>query len=67
MEYIREISISLEKYVRILMLSRMANGEELLPTYEPSEEDIIDFCPAISLISGVGKSVKHNIDIKELN
>lgn len=56
-----ELSISIEKYVRILMLSRLANGDELLPTYEPSEEEIDELCSSVMFIEKYGKVNKHNV------
>lgn len=55
-----ELNISVEKYVRILMLSRLANGDELLPAYEPSEEDIEDLCPSVMFVEKYGKVNKQN-------
>ena len=55
-----DINISVEKYVRILMLSRLANGDELLPTYEPSEEEIDELCSSVMFIEKYGKVNKHN-------
>ena len=41
--------ISEERFIRIMMLARMANGMELLPMYEASEEDVEDLCPSLQL------------------
>ena len=61
-----KMNISLEKYVRILMLSRLANGDELLPTYEPSEDDIMDLCSIYPVINEYGKCL-HDIDRRIIN
>lgn len=37
-----------DKMLRILLLSRMANGGELFPDYEASEDEVEDMCPAIA-------------------
>lgn len=41
--------ISEERFIRIMMLARMANGMELLPMYEASEEEVEDMCPSLQL------------------
>ena len=37
-----------DKMLRILLLSRMANGGELFPDYEASDDEVDDLCPAIA-------------------
>ena len=41
--------ISEERFIRIMMLARMANGMELLPMYEASEEEVEDMWPSLQL------------------
>ena len=41
--------ISEERFIRIMMLARMANGMELLPMYGASEEEVEGMCPSLQL------------------
>lgn len=47
----KENIISEEKLIQIIFLSRVANGSELMPTYDPSEEEVEDVCPALRLLN----------------
>lgn len=52
--------ISEERFIRIMMLARMANGMELLPMYEASEEEVEDMCPSLQLYERISKPKMPN-------
>lgn len=45
-----KLPISTERYMRIILLARMANEMDALPDYEPNEEEIDELCSAIGAI-----------------
>lgn len=45
-----KLPISTERYMRIILLARMANEMDALPDYESNEEDVDELCPAIDVI-----------------
>lgn len=45
-----KLPISIERYMRIILLARMANEMDALPGYEPNEEEIDELCSAIDAI-----------------
>lgn len=65
MEGKKKTVVNFDKISRLMLLSRMANGDELLPLYEPSADDVYNLFPVHKMFEKVKRLSRRVYGIKK--